>query len=149
MVAKVTLTQTTTIFVEAPTYDDVQNWANQHTPAEAFDLGGHTEYSEWVEEVHPQTTPSVVLGGKSYINVKVDGCTYTCNFSPDVTRDHFFTAVAKRICFADCTGEEVTKIVFHDKEYFYRGWRRDMLFSFMDGPAGKEIWRGRFPNWEH
>lgn len=60
----------------------------------------------------------------------------------------FFYDVSKMICFSDCEPRDVVKIVWHNKEVYYRGWQPGMLFEYEDDD-GQVVWFGRFPEWDH
>ena len=145
---KVTLTMKTTLVIEAESVDVIEEWAYLHTPKDAVESGGIAEYGEEIDLCEASARTQLFLGGDSYIEVEADGESYTAKFSPSVNYDHFFTNVSRRLCFADCSGENVKKIIFHGKECFYRGWQPDMVYSFTDN-TGSVIWEGEFPEWEH
>ena len=48
----------------------------------------------------------------------------------DTPGDVLFYRVAGELAMDDCTGCDVTKIVYHGEEYRYCGWQPDMKFEF-------------------
>lgn len=69
-------------------------------------------------------------------------------YTSNVDINRFFTDVAEKIAFDDCTDVTVVEIVWHGKRVFYDGWRRGMYFGFSD-ESGKCVWGGSFPQWDH
>lgn len=44
----------------------------------------------------------------------------------------FFRMVAAEIAMSDCSGANVTKIVYKGNEYYYAGWKPGMEFEFIN-----------------
>ena len=84
----------------------------------------------------------------TYIIYVEDGKQIRLDEPVSTTEDDFFHEVSKALCFADCSGIEIEKIVFRGKEYFYKGWQPNMLYEFTD-ENDRTFWSDCFPEWEH
>lgn len=60
----------------------------------------------------------------------------------------FFIVVSKQICFSDCGGYEVTRIVYKGQIVNYVGWQPDMVYEYQYS-NGETVWEGSFPHWDH
>lgn len=58
------------------------------------------------------------------------------------------TNAAKTICFADCSDEEVIKIVAGGETLHYRGWMPNMRYEF-ESESGNVVYSRCFPSWDH
>ena len=82
-----------------------------------------------------------------YIYTDCDGEAHSEVFG-QVTEDHFFTKVSKKICFDDLDDSTVHKIFYKGKEVVYAGWQRGMKFEYKD-LDGNTVWVGYFEHWDH
>ena len=62
--------------------------------------------------------------------------------------NRFFTEVSRGICFADCGGYEITRIVFNGQLVHYAGWQPDMVYEYKS-ENGETVWGNSFPQWDH
>lgn len=53
------------------------------------------------------------------------------------------------ICFGDCSGVSVKRIVICGHEVEYAGWQPGMLYEFIDKETKETIWSCSFPRWDH
>ena len=83
---------------------------------------------------------------KNYINYTLDGEKFT--IEKENANQIFFEA-AKLICFADCNGAHIDKIVCDGKEYEYVGWQPAMVFEFCDALTKEVVWSHQFLFWDH
>ena len=82
-----------------------------------------------------------------YVYEDVDGEAHTVNCA-DYNEDQFFTEVSRRICFDDCTNENVTAIFWQGKEIRYAGWQPCMKYEYKD-LDGNTVWVAYFEEWDH
>ena len=69
-------------------------------------------------------------------------------YSSDVSMCKFFSEVSQVICFGDCSDEDVIEIVWQGQRVHYCGWEPGMVYRYVD-EKNKEVWCGRFPEWDH
>lgn len=68
-------------------------------------------------------------------------------FPGTMSRDEFFSRVAKAVCFDDCGDYTVSEITFRGTRYVYSGWQPGMVYNFKS--ENGDEWEGCFPEWDH
>lgn len=82
-----------------------------------------------------------------YIYTDSEGIAHSVTYDK-IDTDKFFCEISRRICFSDCSGEEVTEIYWKGQKVEYAGWQPHMYFKFKN-LGGKTVWVGRFEHWDH
>lgn len=83
---------------------------------------------------------------KNYIHYSIDNERFIQE-KEDATQ--LLMAAAKLICFSDCNGATVEKIVVNGREVAYAGWQPAMLYEFYDVKTGEVIFSHQFLSWDH
>lgn len=75
---------------------------------------------------------------KSYFEYDMDGEHFVCDLT-GYELWPFFRTIASEIAMSDCSGTDVTKIVYNGTQYRYAGWKPGMEFEFInaDDPDGE------------
>jgi hypothetical protein len=63
--------------------------------------------------------------------------------------DKFFYKISYILAFDDCSGDEVSDIIWDGKPVEYVGWQPGMRYEFEEVLTGKTVWVGDFPEWDH
>ena len=78
---------------------------------------------------------------------EIEGESGIRNYPATTSKSQFFGEVSECIAMSDCSGEEVTKIVYKGVRYRYEGWNPGMLFRY-HGEDGSTF-EGCYPNLDH
>ena len=78
---------------------------------------------------------------------EIEGESGVRNFPATTRKSQFFGEVSECIAMSDCSGEEVTKIVYKGVQYWYDGWKPGMLFTYHGEDGG--TFEGCYPRLDH
>lgn len=89
-------------------------------------------------------------GYHTFIEYTENGVDEVLFFDDDFGADHACYNAAKIICYGDCNGAELKRLVCRGYELEYVGWQPNMLFEFRQkGTHDEACWSEYYPEWEH